>query len=62
MIILKKNLIKEKQQEKHTKTEQKILKSNDNPFIVKLSFSFQDKEFIYCDRIYISRRIIFSFT
>ena len=40
MKILKKNLIKEKQQEKHTKTEQKILKSNDNPFIVKLYFSF----------------------
>ena len=47
MKILKKSIIKEKDQEEHTKTEQKILKINDNPFIVKLYFSFQDNENLY---------------
>ena len=47
MKILKKSIIKEREQEEHTKTEQKILKINDNPFIVKLYFSFQDNENLY---------------
>ena len=47
MKILKKSIIKEKQQEEHTKTEQKILKINNNPFVIKLYFSFQDKSNLY---------------
>jgi len=47
MKILKKSLIKERQQEEHTMTEQKVLKIINNPFIVKLYFSFQDNDNLY---------------
>ena len=45
--ILKKDLIRKKQQIIHTKTEREILEKMNNPFIAKLKFAFQNKDKLY---------------
>jgi serine/threonine protein kinase len=47
MKILKKDLVKIKNQVDHTKTERKILEQIDHPFIVSLYYAFQDQKKLY---------------
>jgi serum/glucocorticoid-regulated kinase 2 len=47
MKILKKDLVKMKNQVDHTKTERKILEKIENPFIVSLFYAFQDYKKLY---------------
>lgn len=47
MKILKKDLVKMKNQVDHTKTERKILEKIENPFIVSLYYAFQDNKKLY---------------
>lgn len=47
MKVLKKSVIKMKQQEVHTRTERKILETVDHPFIVNLHYAFQDEKKLY---------------
>ena len=45
--ILVKDLIRQKRQVIHTKTEREILEKMDHPFIVKLKYAFQDDNKLY---------------
>ena len=47
MKVLKKSLIKVKNQEDHTRTEREILEKIDHPFIVSLHYAFQDEKNLY---------------
>jgi serine/threonine protein kinase len=47
MKVLKKEEIREKDQEVHTKAERDILESISNPFIVKLHYAFQTPDKLY---------------
>lgn len=47
MKILKKKLIAEKKQEEHIKTERDVLANMDHPFLLKMSYSFQDAKKLY---------------
>jgi serine/threonine protein kinase len=45
--MLKKDYIKKRKQEAHTRTERLVLEQIDSPFIVKLKYAFQNKEKLY---------------
>ena len=47
MKVLKKEYVKKRKQEDHTKTERKILEKISHPFIVSLFFAFQDENKLY---------------
>ena len=47
MKVLKKAVIREKNQVEHTKTERRVLERIKHPFIVGMKYAFQDKEKLY---------------
>lgn len=47
MKVLKKKVIKEKNQIEHTKTERRVLEQVKHPFVVKLNYAFAEHDRIY---------------
>lgn len=45
--MLKKDYIKKRKQEEHTKTERLILETINHPFIVNLKYAFKNAEKLY---------------
>lgn len=47
MKVLKKQMIREKKQVEHTKTERRVLERIRHPFIVRMKYAFADREKLY---------------
>ncbi len=47
MKVLKKSVIREKNQVEHTKTERRVLERIKHPFVVRMKYAFSDKEKLY---------------
>lgn len=47
MKVLKKSVIREKNQVEHTKTERRVLERIKHPFVVRMKYAFSDKDKLY---------------
>lgn len=47
MKVLKKSVIREKNQVEHTKAERRILERINHPFVVRMKYAFSDKNKLY---------------